>query len=56
MKIMKKMILKKLELYMNKMKIKIYNICLVKSLVLKIQGQKLIGHWMKQLIRFGNPN
>ena len=45
-----------IKLYMNRMKIKNYGIYLVRSLIMKVQGQKLIVYLVKQLNRFGNAN
>ena len=45
-----------IKLYMNRMKIKNYGIYLVRSLIMKVQGQKLIAYLVKQLNRFGNAN
>ena len=40
----------------DQMKMKNYGIYLVRSLIMKVQGQKLIAYLVKQLNRFGNAN
>ena len=40
----------------DRMKMKNYGIYLVRSLIMKVQAQKLIAYLVKQLNRFGNAN
>ena len=40
----------------DRMKMKNYGMYLVRSLIMKVQGQKLIAYLVKQLNRFGNAN
>ena len=40
----------------DRMKMKNYGTYLVRSLIVKVQGQKLIAYLVKQLNRFGNAN